>query len=315
MTEASKVFVAGHRGLVGGAIVRHLRNHGHQKVVTRTRAKLDLRRQAETEAFFNAEKPDAVVLAAGKVGGIHANDTYPAEFSYDNLAIQTNVIEAAYRNGVSRFIFLGSSCIYPRECPQPIREEYLLSSPLEPTNDAYAIAKIAGLKQCASYRRQYGWDAVSLMPTNLYGPGDNFHPEHSHVIPGMLQRFHAAKLAGAERVGIWGSGQPRREFLYVDDLATAVAHVLQAPELPHDIYNVGTGTDLPIADLAALLLKVIGHEVPIDLDPSKPDGTPRKLLDIGRIKALGWAPQVDLEEGLARTYAWFLEHEDELRAK
>jgi GDP-L-fucose synthase len=299
------IFVAGHRGLVGSAIVRRLQAEGASNLVLRTRSELDLADQNAVEDFFARERPAYVFLAAAKVGGIHANSHYPAEFIQDNLAIQTNVIHSAWKHGTRKLLFLGSSCIYPRDCPQPIKEEYLLSGPLEPTNEWYAIAKIAGLKTCQAYRRQYGFDAISVMPTNLYGPGDNFHPENAHVLPAMIRRFHEAKLRGDERVVIWGSGTPRREFLYVDDLARA-ALFLMREHSSAQIVNVGVGTDISILELAELVADVVGYTGRIDPDPSKPDGTPRKLLDIGRISAMGWKAGVSLRQGIAWTYEYYL---------
>ena len=311
----SRIYIAGHRGMVGAAIERALRGRGERDIVTRTHAQLDLADQAAVRAFFAAERPDRVVLAAAKVGGIHANDTYPAEFIYQNLMIEANVIHEAWRAGVRRLLFLGSSCIYPRMASQPMREDALLTGTLEPTNEPYAIAKIAGIKLCESYNRQYGTDYRSVMPTNLYGPGDNYHPENSHVIPALLRRFHEAKAGGADHVAIWGTGTPRREFLYVDDMAAASLHVMDLdaatyaantrPMLSH--INVGCGEDISILDLARLVAKVVGFAGRIETDPSKPDGTPRKLMDVGRLRALGWTPRVGLEEGLARAYRDFLE--------
>jgi GDP-L-fucose synthase len=310
----TRIYVAGHRGMVGSAIVRALERHGGYAVVTRTHAELDLIEQQAVREFFRAERPDAVVMAAAKVGGIHANDAYPAEFIYENLMVQANVIHEAWRAGTRRLLFLGSSCIYPRLAPQPMREEVLLTGKLEPTNEPYAIAKIAGIKQCEAYNRQYGTDFRSVMPTNLYGPGDNYHAENSHVIPGLLRRFHEAKAAGAPEVVIWGTGSPRREFLYVDDLADASVRVLQLDRATYDSVtlpalshiNVGSGEDISIRDLAELIGKVVGYRGRIEYDAAKPDGAPRKLMDIGRLKALGWCPRVALEEGLAMAYQDFL---------
>jgi GDP-L-fucose synthase len=301
------IFVAGHRGLVGSAIVRRLRYAGCDNLIVRTRQELDLTRQSAVEEFFAAARPSYVFLAAARVGGILANDTYPAEFLYENLAIQTNVIDAAYRYGTRKLMFLGSSCIYPRNAPQPMREECLLTGPLEPTNEWYAIAKIAGLKMCQAYRRQYGFDAISVMPTNLYGPADNFNLRSSHVVPALLRKFHEAKEAGAAEVQLWGTGSPRREFLYVDDLADACVLLMKeyGDERP---INVGWGTDLTIAELAETIRRVVGFSGAIHFDASQPDGAPRKLLLTDRITALGWLPQVGLEAGLRATYAWFLEH-------
>jgi GDP-L-fucose synthase len=309
-----RVYVAGHRGMVGSAIVRALRARGHADIVTRTHAELDLADQQAVRAFFAKEKPDHVVLAAAKVGGIHANNTYPAEFIYENLMMESNVVHESWRAGVKRLLFLGSSCIYPVRAPQPMREDALLTGTLEPTNEPYAIAKIAGIKLCESYNRQYGVDYRSVMPTNLYGPGDNYHPENSHVIPALIRRFHEAKEARAPKVLMWGTGTPRREFLYVDDMAEASIHVMELdsktyeantqPMLSH--INVGTGEDITIADLGRLVAKVVGYTGEIVQDPSKPDGAPRKLMDVSRLKALGWQPRVGLEEGLALAYRDFL---------
>ena len=315
------VYVAGHRGMVGAALVRALRAAGHQNILTRTHAELDLTSQTAVAAFFAAERPAQVYLAAAKVGGIQANDTYPADFIYDNLAIEANVIHAAWQQSVERLLFLGSSCIYPRLAEQPMREDALLTGPLEPTNEPYAIAKIAGIKLCESYNRQHGTDFRSVMPTNLYGPGDNFDLANSHVIPALIRKFHEARIAGADHVMVWGSGKPRREFLHVDDMAAACLHVMSLnaetyqthtePRLSH--INVGTGTDVTIAELAELVGRVVGFEGEIRLDPSKPDGAPRKLLDVSRLEALGWQAQIPLAEGLAQAYDWFLAHQAELR--
>ena len=308
----AKIFVAGHRGLVGSAVVRALRAAGYDNLVTRSRSELDLTQGAHVDAFFEVERPDFVVLAAAKVGGILANDAYPADFLYDNLQIQSNVIHAAYRAGVKRLVFLGSTCIYPKMAPQPLKEEYLLTGPLEPTNEWYAIAKITGVKLCQALRRQHGVDFVSLMPTNLYGPGDNFDLETSHVLPALIRKFHEARPGGRD-VTLWGTGTPRREFLYVDDLARAVVHVLKTPEkelhqaAPDGLMNVGCGEDLPIRDLAEMVRYAVGGGGEIVLDPSKPDGTPRKLVDVRRLFSLGWCPQVDLREGIERTYSWYVE--------
>ena len=311
-----RTYVAGHRGMVGSAIVRALAERGETDVVTRTHAELDLTSQADVRAFFAAERPGRVVLAAAKVGGIHANNTYPADFIYENLMMEANVIHEAFRAGVRELLFLGSSCIYPRMAGQPMREDALLTGTLEPTNEPYAIAKIAGIKLAESYNRQHGTDYRSVMPTNLYGPGDNYHPENSHVIPALIRRFHEAKESGAPRVVIWGTGTPRREFLYVDDMASACVHVMgldratyaasTQPMLSH--INVGTGEDIAIRDLAGLVAKVVGYTGRIEQDPSKPDGTPRKLMDVGRLAALGWGARVGLEEGLALAYRDFLAH-------
>lgn len=302
------VYVAGHRGLVGAALVRALASRGQANVLVRDRAELDLTDAAAVDAFFERERPAQVYLAAARVGGIRANDTYPAQFIRDNLAIQTNVIHSAWRHGVTKLLFLGSSCIYPRLAPQPMREEYLLTGPLEPTNEWYAIAKIAGIKMCQAYRREYGFDAISLMPTNLYGPGDNFSRENSHVLPALVRRFHEAKRDGLPEVVVWGTGTPRREFLHVDDLAAAACFLMQT-YTGEAIINVGTGTDLSIGELAGIVAKVVGYQGRLAFDPSKPDGTPRKLLDVSRLTALGWSAGITLEEGLASTYRWFLENE------
>ena len=309
-----RVYVAGHRGMVGSAIVRALEARAHKDIVTRTHAELDLSDQSAVREFFAREKPDHVVLAAAKVGGIHANNTYPAEFIYENLMMEANVVHQAWKAGVKRLLFLGSSCIYPVRAAQPMREDSLLTGTLEPTNEPYAIAKIAGIKLCESYNRQYGVDYRSVMPTNLYGPGDNYHPENSHVIPALIRRFHEGKEARAPKVVIWGTGTPRREFLFVDDMAEASVHVMQldaatyeantAPMLSH--INVGTGEDITIAELAKVIAKVVGYEGRIEQDPTKPDGSPRKLMDVSRLKALGWKPRVGLEEGLAIAYRDFL---------
>jgi GDP-L-fucose synthase len=317
VSTAQTIYVAGHRGMVGSAIVRALRRRARDKLVTRTHAELDLTDQAAVRAFFEAERPDEVYLAAAKVGGIHANDTYPAEFIYDNLMVEANVVHQAWRAGVKKLLFLGSSCIYPRLAPQPMREDALLTGTLEQTNEPYAIAKIAGIKLCESYNRQYGTDFRSVMPTNLYGPGDNYHLENSHVIPGLIRRFHEAKLNDAPQVLIWGTGTPRREFLYVDDMAEACVHVMDLersvyaantqPMLSH--INVGCGEDLTIGELAQLIATTVGFRGQIAFDPSKPDGTPRKLMDICRLKSLGWKPNVPLDEGLALTYEDFLRAE------
>ncbi len=304
MDKDSLIYVAGHRGLVGSAICRALARAGYKNILIRTHAELDLCDQAAVRAFFAQHRPDIVILAAAKVGGIHANATYPAEFIYQNLQIQNNVIDSAYHNGCEKLLFLGSSCIYPKLCPQPIKEEYLLTGPLEPTNDAYALAKIAGIKMCQAYRRQYGFDAISAMPTNLYGPGDNYHPENSHVIPALIRRFHEAQIAGAEKVTIWGTGTALREFLYVDDMAEACLFLLENySDFEH--VNVGCGSDIRIIEVARLIARVVGFEGSIDTDPTKPDGTPRKLMDCSKLFSIGWQPRVDLEEGLAASYQWF----------
>jgi GDP-L-fucose synthase len=307
MSEAAPgpVYVAGHRGLVGAALVRELERRGVGNLVLRTRAELDLRNQAAVAAFFAEVRPSQVYLAAAKVGGIRANDTYPADFLRDNLQIQTNVIDSAWRAGVQKLCFLGSSCIYPRLAPQPINEDALLTGPLEPTNEWYAIAKIAGIKLCQAYRRQYGFNAISLMPTNLYGPGDNFDLENSHVLPALIRRFHEAKLRGDPVVTVWGTGTPRREFLHVDDLASAVVHLMETHE-SEQLVNIGCGEDVSIRELAELVARVVGYGGRLAFDPTKPDGTPRKLLDVSRLAALGWKPGIGLEEGIRATYEWFV---------
>ena len=304
----TKIYVAGHRGLVGSALVRELARRGGAALLLRERSELDLTDAVAVEAFFARERPTQVYLAAAKVGGIRANDTYPAEFIRDNLAIQTNVIHSAWQHGVAKLLFLGSSCIYPRLAPQPMQEEHLLTGPLEPTNEWYAIAKIAGIKMCQAYRRQYGFNTISLMPTNLYGPGDNYALENSHVLPALIRRFHEAKLAGAAEVVVWGTGTPKREFLHVDDLAAAAVHLMQHYE-GEQIVNVGTGVDVSIAELAALVKQVVGFEGGLRFDASKPDGTPRKLLDVSRLHGLGWRHSIELTAGLASAYRWFVEHQ------
>ncbi len=322
MTLAPKIYVAGHRGMVGSAIVRQLLAAGHpeERIIVRSHEELDLTNQSAVRAFFSLKKPDQVYLAAARVGGIHANNTYPADFIYDNLMIEANVIEAAFRHGVKKLLFLGSSCIYPRLAPQPMAEDALLTGTLEPTNEPYAIAKIAGIKLCESYNRQYGAshgiDYRSVMPTNLYGPGDNYHPENAHVIPALIRRFHEAKIANAPQVSIWGSGSPLREFLYVDDMAAACRHVMNldqatyqqqtSPMLSH--INVGSGQECSIRELAEMIGRVVGYQGDISFDPSKPDGTPRKLMDSSRLNRLGWQARVALESGLALAYQDFLEN-------
>src|SRR6266853_307451 len=312
MDRRSLIFVAGHRGLVGSAIRRRLLQEGYTNLILRSRGELDLTNQAAVDAFFAAEKPEYVFLAAAKVGGILANSSYPVEFLRDNLAIENNVIEAAYRNGVKKLECLGSSCIYPKLAPQPIKEEYLLTGPLEPTNEWYAIAKIAGLKMCQAYRRQYGFNAISLMPTNLYGPGDNFDLESSHVLPALIRRFHEAKLRGDEQVVAWGTGTPRRELLHVADLAEAVVLLLERYE-EEPIINVGCGEDVTIRELCETVMAVTGYAGRLTFDTSRPDGVPRKLLDVSRITALGWRPRVSLRSGIEQVYAWFVAHAVSLR--
>jgi GDP-L-fucose synthase len=301
------VYVAGHLGLAGSAISRALRRKGYANIVGEPHRKLDLTLARSVDRFFDEARPSVVILAAAKVGGILANDMYPADFIRDNLLVQTHVIDAAYRYGASKLIFLGSSCIYPRLAPQPMREEYLFSGPLESTNDAYAMAKLAGVKMCQAYRRQYGFDAVSVLPTNLYGPNDNFGTQDSHVIPGMIRRMHDAKVAGAKEFRVWGSGNPQREFLHADDFADAIVTVLEGYSEPEPI-NIGAGVDIRIADLAHLIREVVELDAELMFDTSKPDGTPRKLLDVSRIRALGFAPRIGLRDGLVSTYRWYCEN-------
>ena len=307
ITQESTVYVAGHRGLVGGAVVRALELQGFKKLLLRTHKELDLTEQSAVREFLERERPDAVVMAAAKVGGIHANNTRPAEFIRDNLLIQDNLIDASYRAGVEKFVFLGSSCIYPKLSPQPIKEDYLLTGALEPTNEWYAVAKIAGLKMCQAYRRQYGFNAISLMPTNLYGPGDNFDLQDSHVLPALIRRFHEAQLRGDANMSIWGTGTPRREFLHVDDLADAVVHLLKTYD-GEPIVNVGWGEDVTIKELAEMVAAATRFKGRLTFDASKPDGTPRKLLDTARLTSLGWKPTITLKDGIAQTYAWFKAH-------
>jgi GDP-L-fucose synthase len=312
MNKGSRVFVAGHRGLVGSAVLRELRKAGYSDLVIADSKELDLRSQVEVEKFFSSKRLEIVILAAAKVGGIHANATYPVEFLRDNLQIQTNVIDAAWRHGVSKLCFLGSSCIYPKLAPQPISEDALLTGPLESTNEWYAVAKIAGIKLCQAYRRQYGFNAISLMPTNLYGPGDNFDAMNSHVLPALIRRFHEAKIGGADVVTVWGTGSPRREFLHIEDLARAVVFLTQVFE-GEDLVNVGCGEDVSIGELAELVARVVGFSGRIEFDASKPDGTPRKLLNVSRLTGLGWRPQISLEEGLRSTYDWYVRNLREAR--
>jgi GDP-L-fucose synthase len=301
--KGAKVFVAGHRGLVGSAIVRALQQQGFENILTRTRQELDLLDQRAVHTFFEDQRPDYVFLAAARVGGIHANNARPADFLYENLVIETNVLHAAFQSRVRKLLFLGSSCIYPKLAPQPLREDMLLTGPLEPTNEAYAIAKIAGLKLCSYYRRQYGAEFISAMPTNMYGPHDNFHPTDSHVIPGMMRRFHEAKMAGAKKVTVWGSGKPLREFMHSDDLASALLLLMERYSEESTI-NVGTGQECSIAELAQSMKSTVSFTGELEFDPSKPDGTPRKIMDSSRLLALGWRPQVSLAEGLKQAYAW-----------
>jgi len=313
MEHTSRIFIAGHRGLVGGAISRGLERQGYTNLLFRTRAELDLMNGPAVERFFAAERPEYVFLAAAKVGGILANNSYPADFIRDNLEIQTNVIDAAYRSGVERLLFLGSSCIYPKLCPQPIKEEYLLTGPLEPTNRAYALAKIAGIEMCWSYNRQYGTRFLAAMPTNLYGPGDNFDLNKSHVLPALIRKAAEAKAAGEKKITVWGTGTPRRELLYSDDLAEACIFLMNLPDAQFQtllnseeppLINIGTGHDLSIRELAELVCRVIGFSGALEFDTTKPDGTPQKLMDSSRIHALGWRAQTTLEEGIRRTYEW-----------
>ena len=306
--KTARIFVAGHRGLVGSAIVRRLQQEGFQNLLLATRDQLDLRDQAAVGYWFMVNRPEYVFLVAGTVGGILANSTRPAEFAYDNILIHANVVHASHQHGAKRLLYLGSSCIYPRDCPQPIREEYLLTGLLEPTNEAYAIAKISGIKMCQSYRRQYGCDFISAMPTNLYGPNDNFDLQSSHVLPALIRRFHEAKADGLGQVTIWGSGTPRRELLHVDDLADACVFLMRAYNEESHI-NVGTGEDLSIRELAEMIREVVAPGVELVFDRSKPDGTPRKLLDVGRLHRLGWKHRIDLREGIETTYQWFLDHQ------
>jgi GDP-L-fucose synthase len=321
----TRIYIAGHRGMVGGAILRRLqeRKDGGEALdlITRTHAELDLTDQAAVCDFMQTERPDVVILAAAKVGGIHANNTYPADFIYDNLMIECNVIHQAFAAGVTRLLQLGSSCIYPREAAQPMREDALLTGVLEPTNEPYAVAKIAGIKLCESYNRQHGTDYRSVMPTNLYGPGDNFHPENSHVLPALIRRFHEAAQSGAESVTIWGSGTPRREFLHVDDMAEASLFVLDLPRETYDAntapmlshINVGTGSDVSILELAQMVARVTGFQGQIETDPTKPDGTMRKLMDVSRLAAMGWQARIGLEDGVSETYDWFRENIEKAR--
>lgn len=304
MEKNSKIYVAGHRGLVGSALCRKLKREGYDNLLTRTSDELDLRNHHDVQEFFAEHRPEYVFLAAAKVGGIYANDCYPADFIYDNLLIQNNTINSAYTNGCKKLLFLGSSCIYPKLCEQPIKEDYLLTGPLEPTNEWYAIAKIAGIKMCQAYRKQYGFDAISAMPTNLYGPGDNYHSENSHVVPALIRKMHEAKELNQDKVVMWGTGTPRREFLYVDDLVDALVHLMLHYSGAEHV-NVGCGEDITIQELANVVAKVIGFQGVIERDLSKPDGTPRKLLDISRIVGLGWRPQVSLETGLRIAYEDF----------
>ncbi|TWJ16722.1 GDP-L-fucose synthase [Geobacter argillaceus] len=305
MDKQARIYVAGHRGLAGSALVRKLQSAGFNNLLVRSSNELDLRRQADVEAFFRENMPDYVFLAAAKVGGIHANNTYPADFIHDNVTIQTNIIHAAYISGVKKLLFLGSSCIYPKHCPQPMKEEYLLSGCLEPTNEPYAVAKIAGIKMCEAYNRQYGTNFISVMPTNLYGPGDNYDLHNSHVLPALIRKFHEAKVEGSPSVEVWGTGTPRREFLYVDDLADACFFLMQQYD-DGKIVNIGVGEDLSILELALLIKEIVGYEGELRFDSSKPDGTPKKLLDVTKLLNMGWKAQVGLADGIKRAYDAYL---------
>lgn len=307
MEKDAKIYVAGHRGLVGSAIVRNLEAKGHTNIIGRTHKELDLTNQADVEQFFKDEKPEYVFLAAAKVGGIGANSTYPADFIMENLLIQCNVIKGAYNNGVKKLMFLGSSCIYPKMCPQPIKEEYLLSGYLEKTNEAYALAKISGLKMCQFYNEQYGTNYISVMPTNLYGPNDNYDLNNSHVLPALLRKMHEAKVSGKPTVEIWGTGKPLREFLYVDDMADACVYLMETYN-GNEFFNVGTGKEVSIRELAETIKKIVGYNGELAFDSTKPDGTPRKLLDVGRLAEAGWTYKTELEEGISETYKHFLEN-------
>jgi GDP-L-fucose synthase len=308
----AKIYVAGHRGLVGQALIRQLNAQGYNNIVTRTRKEVDLTDQADVRNFFAAEQPDYVFDAAAVVGGIQANDQYPADFIAGNLMIQTNLIDTAYRSGVKKLLFLGSTCIMPRDAPQPMKEEYMLTGPLEETNQWYAVAKIAGIKMCQAYRRQYGFDAISVQPTNLFGIGDNFDYETSHMPAALMRKMHDAKTSGSDEVVIWGTGTPRREIMYVDDMANACIYLMQNYS-GEDFVNIGVGDDISIRDFAEMIADVVGFTGRFTYDTSKPDGTPRKLVDVSRLSALGWSSQISLREGVERTYGWFLENEDKLR--
>jgi len=307
ITPNSKIYVAGHRGLVGSALVRRLQSGGYRNLLTRTHQELDLTDRKEVHEFLEAEKPDYIFLAAARVGGIHANNTRPADFIRENLLIELAVIDGAYQAGVNRLLLLGSSCIYPKLAPQPLKEEYLMTGPLEPTNSAYAIAKIAGIEMCRAYNRQYGTKYLPVMPTNLYGPGDNFDLETSHVLPALIRKFHEAKVKNEKTVTIWGTGTPRREFLHVDDLADACVYLMEQHD-GTDLINIGTGQDVTIHELAEIIGKVTGFQGTLVYDSSKPDGTPRKLLDVSKLRGIGWEAQTGLEEGIEKTYRWYLEH-------
>ena len=313
MNKDDKIYIAGHRGLVGSAIVRNLEAGGYTNLVLRTSKELNLTSQTDVNKFFEQEKPDYVFLAAAKVGGIHANDTYPADFIRDNLQIQINVIDAAYRNNSKKLLFLGSSCIYPKFAPQPMKEEHLLTGELEPTNEWYAIAKIAGIKMCQAYKKQYGFNAISIMPTNLYGPGDNFNLENSHVLPALIRKFHDAKENSLPQVEVWGTGTPKREFLHVDDMADASVFLMKSYD-GFDFVNVGVGEDVSIKELAEIVKDTIGFDGDLTFDTSKPDGTPRKLLDVTKLNEAGWKAKIDLNDGIKSTYQWFLDNKDSYRA-
>jgi GDP-L-fucose synthase len=312
MDRRARIYVAGHRGLVGSAICRLLRREGFANIITAGRSQVDLTDQQAVRSFFRSERPAYVFLAAAKVGGIHANRSYPADFIRDNLQMEVNLIEAAHRHGTEKLLFLGSSCIYPKHAPQPMKEEYLLTGDLEPTNEWYAIAKIAGIKMCQAYRQQYGFNAISLMPTNLYGPGDNFDLENSHVLPALIRKFHEAKAQGRQEVEVWGTGKARREFLHVDDLASACLFLMLNYDSP-ELINVGTGEDVTISELAAMVKEVVGFGGALRYNTAMPDGTPRKLLDVSRLRQLGWQPRIPLRQGIGETYRWFLEHRAEAR--
>jgi GDP-L-fucose synthase len=307
LNQDSRIYVAGHRGLVGSAVVRSLQQQGYSNLLLRSHRDLELTDQAAVNDFFKLERPQAVIMAAARVGGIHANNSHPALFIRDNLSVQDNVIDAAHRSGTMKLVFLGSSCIYPKLAPQPIKEEYLLTGPLETTNEWYAIAKIAGVKMCQAYRREFGFNAISLMPTNLYGPGDNFDLQNSHVLPALIRRFHDAKVRSDKTLTVWGTGAPRREFLHVDDLADAVVYLLKTYN-DEPIVNIGWGEDVTIKELAEMVAAVSGFQGSLVFDSSKPDGTPRKLLDTSRLTSLGWKPKIALRTGIEQTYAWFKEH-------
>ena len=312
MNKTDKIYIAGHRGLVGSAIVRNLKKKDYNNLLLRTSKELNLTNQADVNQFFETEKPDYVFLAAAKVGGIHANDTYPADFIRDNLQIQTNIIDAAYRNKTKKLLFLGSSCIYPKFAPQPMKEEHLLTGELEPTNEWYAIAKIAGIKMCQAYKKQYGFNAISLMPTNLYGPGDNFNLDNSHVLPALIRKFHDAKINNMPEVEVWGSGTPRREFLHVEDMADATVFLMNNYDAEQFV-NVGVGEDVSIKELAEIVKQTVGFAGELKFDSSKPDGTPRKLLDVTKLNEAGWRAKINLVEGVKSTYQWFLDNEENYR--